>query len=178
MNIKLSISNILILISIVFTIMVTFDPSFYNFGMNNYYLSRWEYHIFFMQFFTSQFLHWWPLHLMMNSIFIYVFGNAVEWIIWEKKYIVFYVFSAIFIGLSISFLSSGNTVWMSGFAMAIIAYYTLQLKSINHPDYKWGITALTINVFIWFVPGISLIWHLFWAIAWWIYFWIIRLLKK
>jgi hypothetical protein len=67
---------------------------------------------------------------------------------------------------------------MSGFAMAIIAYYTLQLKSINHPDYKWGITALTINVFIWFVPGISLIWHLFWAIAWWIYFWIIRLLKK
>ena len=178
MNSKLTISNILIGIAAIFTIAATMDTSYYQYGMNSFFLSQWQYHIYFMQFFTSQFLHWGTLHLIMNSIFIIIFWTVVEQILWEKKYLAFFMFSAIFIGISITFLTSANTFGMSWFAMAVLAFYTLQLKSLNNPEYKWGITALLLNIWIWFVPGISLVGHLFWAIAGAIFFFILRILKK
>ncbi len=175
---KLTISNMLILISAVFTVFATINSNYYRYGMNDMFLRAGEYHIYAMQFFSSQFLHWGLLHLTMNALFIYIFWNAVEHITGIKKYILFFVFSAWIIGLSITLLWSWNTIGMSGFAMSVVAYYTLQLKSVNHPDYKWWITAIVVNIAIGLTPGISLLGHLFWAIAWVVYYYLLKIWNK
>lgn len=164
------ISNILIYISILATIIVTINPNIYIFWINNIFLDQGLYHIYIIQFFTWTFIHWWFIHLLVNSLFIYVFWNMIEWIIWKKKFIIFFIFVVIFNWVLLSIFSEWNTVWISWFSMALITYYTLELKSKNHPDYKGWITAILINIWIWFMPWISLLGHLFWVIAWIIYY--------
>jgi membrane associated rhomboid family serine protease len=109
-------------------------------------------------------LHGGFFHLFANSIFIYLFGNILEMLIWRNKFIIFFIFTVVFNGVLLSVFTTWNTIWISGFCMALLAYYTLELKGRNNPEYKWGITALVLNVWIWFVPWISLLGHLFWAI--------------
>ena len=178
MTTKFTISNILIAIAAIFTFVATTDDSYYRYGMNTFFLDQWNYGVYIMQFFTSQFLHGNMLHLIMNSLFIIIFWSVVEQILWEKKYMLFFIFSAVFIGISITLFASWNTIGMSGFAMAVLSFYTLQLKSLKNPEYKWGITALLLNIWIGFAPGISLVWHLFWAISGAVFFFILRILKK
>jgi len=170
MNIKLTTSNILILISALATILVTVMPNLYIFWINNNFLNQWLYHIYVIQFFTWTFLHGWLLHLFANSLFLFIFWNAVEWLVWKNKFILFFVFVVVFNWVLLSLFTNWTTVWISGFCMALIAYYTLELRSRNNPEYKWWITALILNVGIWFVPWISLFWHLFWAVAGVIYY--------
>ena len=179
MNLKITISNILILVAALFTLLASYDPSFYQYGLNDSFIQKWDYHIFLMQIFTSQFLHGWIIHLIMNAIFILVFWSVIENMLGEKKYIFFFVFTSIFIWIALILLSSPytNTVWISGFVMAIVAYHTLDLKSKNHPDYKGWITVLIINILFWFAWGVSLLGHLFGAISWVIYYYILRILK-
>jgi len=167
---NISISNILILISAIFTIISYIFPWLFILGLNNYFLAEWNYSIFIIQLFSSNFLHWWIMHLLFNSIFIYFFWNILELLIWKQKYILFFIFIVIFNGLLIILYSEWNTIWISWFCMALLSYYTLELKSRNNPEYKWWITALIINIWIWLTPGISLLWHLFWAIGWIIYY--------
>lgn len=175
MNNKVTYSNILIVVSFIFTILVTFYPSLYVLGINNIFLEQWLYHIFIIQFFTGVFIHWWLLHLLANSIFLYIFWNIVEVIIWKRKLLLFFTFIVFFIGSLLSYFNDWwNTIWISWFCMALISYYTLELKSKNNPEYKWGITAIILNIIIWFVPGVSLLWHLFWAI-WWIIFYYLNI---
>lgn len=170
MNTNKSFSNILILTSIIATGLAHFMPQLYIFGMNNAFLNDGLYHIYVIQFFTGSFLHWWFTHLLFNSMFVYIFWNIVEMIIWRKKFIMLFVFVTVFVWVLLSIFAGWNTVWISWFCMALISYYTLELKSKNNPEYKWWITAIIINIWIWFVPGISLLWHLFWAIAWVIFY--------
>lgn len=172
MNQNISLSNILIILSIIATIIVSLDTRFFVFGMNRDFLDQGIYHIYVIQFFSSQFLHWWFLHVLMNSIFIYYFGNQVEYIIGRQKYLLLFICNSIFIGIGLTLFSSPyvNTVGMSGFAMAVMAYYTLYLKSIKNPEYTGWITAIVINIAIGLVPGISLLWHLFGVIFWGVYY--------
>ena len=162
----MTISNILIIISAIVTVMSVFMWWLLNFGINHFYLSEWLYHLFFLQFLLYQFLHWWLLHLFFNSLFIYIFWNGLEDLIWKTKFIVFFIFNTFFVWSALFLLTSWNTVWISGFWMAILTYFTLELYSKNNPEYKWGITAIIINIAIWFYPWISLTWHLFWSISW------------
>ena len=172
MNYNLNISKILIAISFLLTFIAQLYPSLYSLWVNNFYLNDWIYHIFLIQFFIWTFLHWGIFHLLFNSIFIYYFWNIIEIILWTKKYIIFFVFVVTFNGILLSIFSNWNTIWISWFCMALISYYTLELKSKNNPDYKWWITAIVINVLLWFMPWISLLWHLFWAIAWVLYYYL------
>jgi len=167
---KSSISNILIVISVIATFLVSINPALYIFWMNNSFLNQWIYYIYIIQFFTGSFIHAWFVHLFFNSIFIYFFWNIVELIIWRNKFIVFFVFVTIFNWVLLSIFTVWNTIWISWFCMALITYYTLELKSKNNPEYKWWITAILLNIWIWFIPSISLLWHLFWTIAWVIFY--------
>ena len=173
MNYRFTTSNVLILISAIVTLIASFMPSIYIFGINDVFLNQWLYHIYIIQFFTGTFLHWGVLHLIANSLFLYFFWNIVEWIIWKNKYIIFFIFVSIFNWVLLSVFIWWNTVWISWFCMALISYYTLELKSRNDSEYKWWITALILNIWIWFIPWISLFWHMFWAI-WWVIFFIIN----
>ncbi len=171
---KATFSNILILISLIFTTIWYFLPEFIlEWSMNNFYLYSWKYFHFILQFFTATFLHSWPIHFLFNAIFIYYFWNLLEIIMWRNKFITFFILSVVFNSLLLSYFSPNTyTIWISGFALAILTYYTLELKSLNNPEYKWWITAIAINLLIWFHTWVSLYGHLFWAIFWIIFFYI------
>jgi len=171
---KLTISNLLILLSWIFTLAVYINPDLYQYWINKYFFYKWDYLIYFIQFFSWTFIHSWITHFLMNSVFLYYFWNPLENIIWRKKYLIFFITCTIILGLTISNLSDWNTVWISWFAMALLSYYTVLLYSLKNPQYKWWITALAINIGIWILPWISLVWHLFWSIYWIIFFWITK----
>jgi membrane associated rhomboid family serine protease len=167
---KLSFSNVLLVICLIITLISFNIEEMYIFWMNNYFLDRWLYHVYFFQFFSSTFIHWSILHLLMNSVFLVFFWNIVEKILWYKNMIIFYIFAAVFVWLWISYFSNWNTVWMSGFLMALLSYYTLYLYDKNDPEYKWWVTAIFVSVIIWLDPGISFYWHFFGSIAWILFF--------
>jgi membrane associated rhomboid family serine protease len=171
---KLTTSNILIIISIIFTIIWYFLPAFlFEWSINNIYLNSWNYFHFILQFFTGTFLHSWIPHLLINSIFIYYFWNILEIIMWKNKFIIFFITSVLFSWILLSYLNwNSYTIWISWFVLAIIAYYTLELKKQNNIDYKWWVTAIIINIWIGFYPWVSLYWHLFWVIFWIIFFYL------
>ncbi len=171
---KYTVSNALIAISIVFTLLSFYYPLAQNLWLSNYDFNAWNYVLWFIQLFSSNFIHWWLMHLLFNSIFIYYFWNIVEIIIGKKKMILFFVLNAIFTWIWITFLSSGITIWISGFALALLSYYTIELWNKNNPEYKWWITAIIINIAIWFTPWISFLWHFLWMIFGWLYWCINR----
>jgi rhomboid protease GluP len=129
-------------------------------------LNEWNYLVYSIQLFTSIFIHGDIFHFLFNSIFIYIFWTSLELLIWRKKYIIFFVFIVLFNWVLLTFFAweNTNTIWISGFCMAIFSYYVLELKSRNDLEYKGWITAIIINILIWFFPWISLLWHLFWVI--------------
>jgi membrane associated rhomboid family serine protease len=162
---KLSISNILILLSIIFTLLSFKFQNLLVFWMNNFFIERWEYYYYFLQFFTSNFIHWDLMHLLFNWLFIYIFWNMVEIMLWKNKFILFFIFISIFNWIWLTYFANNqNTIWISWFALALLSYYTLELKSQKNPEYTGWITAILINIAIWFLPWISLLWHLFWTI--------------
>lgn len=170
MNPLKSFSTFLIYCSIFFTTIAFFYPEIYVLWINKAFLSTNFFYLIIFQFFIWTFLHWWILHLVFNSIFIFYFWNTLEALIWKKKFIIFYIFSVFFIWSLLIVSVDWNTIWISWFAMALLSYYTLELKSRNNMEYKWWITALIINIWIWLVPWISLAWHFYWALAWVIFY--------
>ncbi len=169
---KHTFSNTLIVISIIFTYIWYLHPWFIEeWSINNNYLRSWEYIHFVIQFFTGTFLHWWIMHLLFNSIFIYYFWNLLEDILWKKKFIIFFVLAVIFNSILLSYFSPHSyTIWISGFVLAVITYYTLELKRLGDYEYRWWITAIVINLAIWFYPGVSFYGHMFWVVFWIIFF--------
>lgn len=172
-----SISNILIAMSFIVTSIVISSPEYYVYWINSYFLNQWEINVFMFQMIIWVFMHWWILHLLSNSIFIYLFWNIVENILWFKKYLFFILVSILFTGISLIIFTSWNTVWISWIATSLLWFYTIYLYLTWNSDYKWWITAIILNVAIWFSPWISLVGHLSWAIIW-IIFWVIYKNKK
>ncbi len=167
---KISFSNILILLSFFATLAGIYNENLYQFGMNSYFFDQGIYHIWIIQFFTSQFLHGSFLHFLSNAIFIFYFWNILEQYIWKQTMIVFFVLSCIFLWVFLTVIWAYNTVWISWFALALLTYYTLLLWKKWNPEYTGGITAIVINIMIGFVPGISF-WGHFWGMIFWgIYF--------
>ncbi|MDD4151300.1 MAG: rhomboid family intramembrane serine protease [Candidatus Gracilibacteria bacterium] len=156
---KISFSNLLIIISAIFTLFSFIYPNILVLGMNNYFLNNGNYTAFLVQIFTYSFLHGSIFHLLSNSIFLYIFGNPIEEIIGKRKFIIFFVLATIFNAGALTIFSSGNTIGISGFAMAILTYYTLILKSKNNPEYKGGLVAIILNILIGFDASISFIGH-------------------
>jgi len=88
----------------------------------------------------------------------------VESIIGRSKFIVFFLFNALFVGISLLFYANGNTIGISGFAMAILSYVFLELKAQRNPEYRSAGVFLLINIAIGFTGNISLVGHLSGAI--------------
>ncbi len=175
---KWSISNSLIIISIIFTFVSFQNNEILNFWMNHSFFSQNEYIKFFIQICFYSFIHWNIMHLVFNSLFLYIFWNKVEELIGNKLFVVFFILTTLFNALFIFMFSSGNTIWISWFGMALLSFYTLKLYEIRNDEYKWWITAIIINILIWFSPSISMVWHLFWVLFWSIFYILLRWIKK
>ena len=177
---SLSIPSVLIIFSLIATLWAHIDTRFFIFGLNRDFLDQGIYHIYVVQIFTSQFIHGWLLHLVFNSVFIYYFGTHVQYILWYRKFLIFFILNALFIafGITIFWNPYINTVGISGFALAVLTYYTLHLRSIGNPEYTGGITAIVINILIGFSPQISFLGHFLGVVFWGIYYYTLEITKK
>lgn len=159
MSIK-SFSNTLIILSFAITGVALFSDSILAYGMNSFFLAQGLYIQVVIQFLLYQFLHGGVLHLLFNSFFLYLFGNQVEGLIGRSRFILFFLLSTIFVGVSLLLFANGNTIGISGFAMAILSYIFLELRSRNNPEYRSAGVFLFINIAIGFTGNISLVGHL------------------
>lgn len=171
---KLTVSNALIVISIIITVMYGYYDDFIYYGMHDFFYINWDYKNFSIQFVLYNFLHGSIFHLLFNSIFLYYFWNKVEENIKTFNYIIFFLITSILIWISLIVFSNGVTIWISWFWMAILTYYTLMLKHKWDIEYKWWITAIVINILIWLGWWISFIGHLSWVIIWLTYFYFVK----
>ena len=174
---KWTLSNGLIAIAAIFTALTFIVPSIYRFGMNDIFFNAGMYHYWFLQMFTSQFLHGSIMHLAMNAIFILYFWNVLERIIWKRSMLIFFIGCSVFLWVFLTLLSAGNTVGISGFALAVLTYYTLILWKQGNPEYTGGLTAIVVNIAIGLSPGISFFGH-FWGMIFWAAWWYITQKKK
>lgn len=167
---KWTVSNTLMALSVYFTAISFVYRDILIFGMNDYFYDQWNYLYWVLQMFSSQFLHGSILHIVSNAIFILYFWNVLERTIWKERYTLFFITCAVFLWLVLTFLTNANTIGISGFALAVLTYYTLILWSRWNPEYTGWVTAIVINIVIGFSPGISFLWHfagmVFWALFW------------
>lgn len=177
---KLTISNTLIIISLIFTIAFLKNDSLWIYSMNHFFLIKKDYLNIFFQFLLYSFFHGWFFHLIFNSIFLYIFWNQLEFNIWKKWFTIFFIFITIFTWISLLILTPfwTNTIWISWFWLAILSFFTLLLYEKNDQEYKWWITAIIVNVAIWLSSQISFVWHLFWAIWWVIFYFIYKFFRR
>ena len=159
-----SFANTLIILSAILTLVSFYMSDILAFGMNSYFLSQWLYMQVIVQFLLYQFLHGGVFHLLSNSFFLYIFGNQIEVLIWRGRFILFFLLNTVFVGVSLLFFAQGNTIGISGFAMAILSYIFLELRSRQNPEYRSAGVFLLINIAIGFTGNISLVGHLSGAI--------------
>ena len=174
-NFNFTITNVFIVLSFIWFVIYFLKALPYTF-----FYFRDDILLNFFKFFFFTFVHWSVLHFLSNSIFLYYFWNILELLLWKTKYIIFFIFCVIFSWVCILAVSeSYNVIWISGFCMAILAYFTLDMKYKNNPEYKSWLVFIGLNIVIWLMPWISLYWHLFWAISWIIFYYLDReILRK
>jgi membrane associated rhomboid family serine protease len=187
-NIKFTISNFFIILSAIFLVLKWFYPNLtILWWLHNLYFEAWKFLMIPVQFIFYNFLHWDIFHLLFNWVFIYIFWNQVEEYIGKTKYILFFLFSSFFIWALFLFFANNSIeilwytiktswviIWISGFALALLSFYTLILYSKWIDEYKWWVMAIILNILIWFTGSISLAGHLFWAISGIIFYLIIK----
>ncbi len=145
-----------------------------KFWMNGDFFTKGNYLIFGIQVLLFQFLHGNMLHLFMNSYFLYSAGPEVEARMSRDRYTWFFITSTIFVAIALLvFQPLANTIGISGFCMALLAYLWIDLYTTRHPGASQILVMLVINIGIGLVPGISLVGHLFgaiWGLVWWAIF--------
>lgn len=127
--------------------------------------------VLFVQVVLFQFLHGNLFHLFMNSYFLYSAGPIIESRMPRDRFIIFFIASTIFVASSLYFLSpNSNTIGISGFCMALLAYLWIDLRTIHHPMSGQVGFMLLINILLGLSSGISFVGHAAGAvlgIIWW-----------
>jgi membrane associated rhomboid family serine protease len=111
--------------------------------------------------FTAAFLHIGPVHLLLNMLALLVFGSELERQLGRWRFLALYLLSAL--GGAASIQLFGNP--LGAVAGASTAIYGLLgglgvLMLVRRQDIRGLVTLLAINVFISFLPGVSLLGHL------------------
>ena len=106
-----------------------------------------------------QFLHGDILHIFLNAYFLYQAGPEVESRMTKKEFKLFFLANTLFIALALWFLSRGNTIGISGFCMALLAYLYMDMRSVRHPMASQILIMLIINVLIGLTGNISFVGH-------------------
>jgi membrane associated rhomboid family serine protease len=111
--------------------------------------------------FTAAFLHIGPIHLVLNMLALLVFGSELERQLGRWRYLSVYLLSIVGGAASIQLFGSP----FGAVAGASTAIYGLLgalgvLMIASRQDIRGLLTLLAINVFISFLPGVSLLGHL------------------
>ena len=110
---------------------------------------------------TAAFLHIGPLHLVLNMLAVLVFGSELERQLGRWRFLALYLLSAL--GGAAAIQLFGDP--LRPVAGASTAIYGLLgalgvLMIVRRQDLRGLLTLLAINVFISFLPGVSLLGHL------------------
>ena len=128
-------------------------------------LSQWPNGVYFLgewwRVLTAAFLHIGPLHLVMNMLGLLIFGSELERQLGRARYLALYLLSVLGGAAAIQ-LFGDPQVPVAGASTAI---YGLMgglgvLMLARRQDLRGLLTLLAINVFISFLPGVSLLGHL------------------
>jgi membrane associated rhomboid family serine protease len=110
---------------------------------------------------TAAFLHIGPLHLAMNMLALLLFGSELERQLGRARFLALYLVSA---------LGGATAIQLFGFPGGFVAGASTALYGLlgalgvlliaSRQDIRGLLTLLAINVFISFLPGVSLLGHL------------------
>ncbi len=101
----------------------------------NYYLLPGDGSV--IQYFSYQFLHSGWMHLIMNMVFLYVFGNGVEDRLGKLGYIFFYLAGGIVAGLGHGAVNSNPVLGASGSVAAVTGAYLALFPLSNVTIVYW-----------------------------------------
>jgi membrane associated rhomboid family serine protease len=128
-------------------------------------LSQWPYGVNLFgewwRVFTAAFLHIGPVHLAMNMLALLVFGSELERGLGRWRFLALYLLSALGGAVAIQ-LFGDPRVPVAGASTAIYGLMGALgvLMLARRQDVRGLVTLLVINVFISFLPGVSLLGHL------------------
>jgi membrane associated rhomboid family serine protease len=128
-------------------------------------LSQWPYGVQLFgewwRVFTAAFLHIGPLHLAMNMLALLIFGSELERQLGRVRFLALYLLSALGGAAAIQ-LFGDPRVPVAGASTAIYGLLggLAVLMLVNRQDLRGLFTLLAINIFISFLPGVSLLGHL------------------
>jgi membrane associated rhomboid family serine protease len=110
---------------------------------------------------TAAFLHIGPVHLALNMLALLMFGSELERQLGRWRYLALYLLAAL--GGTVAIQLFGSP--LGAVAGASTAIYGLLgglgvLMLVRRQDVRGLLTLLAINVFISFLPGVSLLGHL------------------
>jgi membrane associated rhomboid family serine protease len=109
---------------------------------------------------TQMFLHYGPLHLLMNMWALWILGRALEGVLGPVRFLTLYIVSGLGGGVAAyAFSPASATAGASGAIFGLFAALFIVLKRLGR-DTSSVIPILVINIVISFVPGISLAGHL------------------
>jgi membrane associated rhomboid family serine protease len=133
-------------------------PLFYQWALLPEFVAGGEWY----RLFTSGFLHYGPIHLLMNMFALWVIGRDMELVLGRLRFSVVYLLSLFGGGLSV-FLFGALSTPVAGASGAVfglmggIAVAVLRLKL----DMRQAFVLIGLNLVISFtIPGISLLGHL------------------
>lgn len=165
MSIKFnSFSNLLIALSVIATLLYWSNPEVGIFGMNALFFLEKSYGNLILQFSLYQFFHGDIFHILFNGYALYIYGNQAELLMGQKKYMTFFLLNTVFVGFAVIFLSTGNTIGISGFVMSILSYIYLELRTLRHPGAQSVGFFLFLNIAIGLLGNISFVGHFFGAL--------------
>ncbi len=128
-------------------------------------LSQWPYGVNLFgewwRIFTAAFLHIGPIHLVMNMLGLLIFGSELERQLGRMRFLALYLLSALGGAAAIQ-LFGDPRVPVAGASTAIYGLLggLAVLMLYQRQDLRGLLTLLAINVFISFLPGVSLLGHL------------------
>lgn len=88
----------------------------------------------------------------------------------RREFLLFFLGNTIFVAVALWFLSSGLTIGISGFCMALLSYPYMELQSTRHPMANQILIMLVINILIGLTGNISFVGHAsgaVWGLLWW-----------
>lgn len=107
----------------------------YRPGILNFYLLPGDGSV--IQYFSYQFLHAGWMHLIMNMVFLYVFGNGVEDRLGKVGYLFFYLAGGIVAGLGHGAVNSNPVLGASGSVAAVTGAYLALFPLSNVTIVYW-----------------------------------------
>jgi membrane associated rhomboid family serine protease len=112
------------------------------------------------------------IHIFLNSYFLYQAGPEVESRMDRREFLSFFLGNTLFVALCLWHLSSGLTIGISGFCMALLSYLYMDLQATRHPMANQVLTMLMINVGLGLFGNISFVGHAAGAVfgvLWWMW---------